>query len=154
MARVKINFPKSVHFSKIQEVRIQDVNYRKHVGHDKLISMLHEARAGFFETIGESEMADSPKGYILADLEIQYLGEAFFGDKLNFEISVDEISSRSCNFYYQVSRASDMQDAEPTLIARAKTAVVFFDYELEKAIAVPESLLELKSVDPVSAIAC
>jgi len=96
MAKVNINFPDHIYFSMPQWVRIQDVNYRKHLGHDKLTSMIHNARAAFFESLGASELEETPQGYILADLEIMYLDEAFFGDELNFDIAITGISNRSC----------------------------------------------------------
>ncbi|MFA0810811.1 acyl-CoA thioesterase [Microbulbifer epialgicus] len=143
MSRVNINFPENIHYSDMQVVGIQDVNCRKHVGHDKLISMLHEIRERFFDYIGKSEMDECPQGYILADLEVQYLGEAFFGDELRFDLAVDELSERSCNIYYRVSRVSDGAVTTPALIARAKTGVVFFDYESRKAIPVPRVVFRL-----------
>jgi len=125
-----------------QTVRIQDINYRKHLGHDKLISMLHEARAAFFESIGMPELDDSPDGYILADLQIQYLDEAFLGEELTFEIAVTDTSKRSCQLLYRVTKHSKDQETTATT-AQAKTGIVFYDYHLKQARALPPQIIEL-----------
>lgn len=140
MPKVSIDFPDYAHFSMSQSVRIQDVNYRKHLGHDKLVSMIHEARAAFFESIGICELEDSAQGYILADLQVMYIDEAFFGDELVFDIAVTEVSNRSCQMLYRVSKATDDKD-KPKIITLAKTGVVFYDYEQRKAISVPQSIV-------------
>ena len=148
MSRLSISFPDRAHFSMSQTVRIQDINYRKHLGHDKLISMLHEARAAFFESIGMPELDDSPEGYILADLQIQYLDEAFLGESLTFEIAVSETSNRSCQLLYQVSKYSSEPNHSnkhnhTVITARAKTGIVFYDYDLKQARTLPTELAEL-----------
>jgi len=143
MAKVSIEFPETALFSMSQTVRIQDVNYRKHLSHDKLVSMIHEARAAFFESLGVSELMDSPQGYIIADLQILYLDEAFYGEELKFEIALPDISSRSCQIVYQVSKRS-AETKDVLMIAKAKTGVVFYDYEARKAIPLPTALAALK----------
>jgi len=142
MSRLSISFPDRAHFSMSQTVRIQDINYRKHLGHDKLISMLHEARAAFFESIGMPELDDSPDGYILADLQIQYLDEAFLGEELTFEIAVTDTSKRSCQLLYRVTKHSKDQETTATT-AQAKTGIVFYDYHLKQARALPPQIIEL-----------
>ena len=141
--KLNINFPESINYSMSQAVRIQDVNYRKHLGHDKLVSMIHEARAAFFESLGISELVDSSEGYILADLQVMYLDEAFFGDELKFEIALSEVSNRSCQICYRISKGSKQLD-KAVVIAKAKTGVVFYDYDLRQAISAPPELSRLK----------
>ncbi|GAA3921206.1 acyl-CoA thioesterase [Litoribacillus peritrichatus] len=146
MSRLQITFPDKIHFTTHQTVRIQDVNYRKHLGHDKIISMIHDARAAFLESIGESELVDKPDGYVLADMQIIYLDEAFYKDELRFDIAVDEVSNRSCQIYYQISKQSSSGQG-PQVITRAKTSVVFYNYQLKSAIPVPESIRTLTTQD-------
>jgi len=152
MTKTRITFPDHVHFSMKQTVRIQDVNYRKHLGHDRLISMIHDARANFFEELGISELEDTPHGYILADLEVQYLDEAFFKDELLFEVSVSESSTRSCQIIYQVSKFTKEGNSKK-IITKAKTGVVFFDYEKRQAIPLPTSLAKLNIPDSLECTA-
>jgi len=107
--------------------------------------MIHDARAAFFEFLGICELEDSPHGYILADLQVMYLDEAFFGDELRFDIVISEISNRSCQILYQTSKHVKKLN-KTVVIAKAKTGVVFYDYDLRQAIPVPNALTRLKIV--------
>ena len=60
MTRLQLTLPDHVHYSTEQSVRVQDINYRRHLAHDKIISMIHDARAAFFEHLEVSELEDSP----------------------------------------------------------------------------------------------
>lgn len=146
MSRLNIEFPEKVHFSTVQEVRIQDINYRKHLGHDKLIAMLHEARANYLTYIGVPEIDNNEIGYVLAELNIQYINEAFFGDELRFELSISDITQRSCHIYYRICKTgttSGRSYSTPSIVALAKTGVVFFDYAHRKPSTLPDAILEL-----------
>ena len=54
-----------------------------------------------------------------------------------FDISVQEISRKSCQFYYQITRSNEMNIESRQIIALAKTGVVFFDYALRKSAPIP-----------------
>lgn len=144
MPRVEISFPEKSHFATELAVRIGDINYGNHLGHDRMITMMHEARLLFFQAMGYSEFDIEGVGTLIGDLAISYRNEAFYGDQLNFTISVQEISRKSCQFYYRISCAGNdaSERREPKIIALAKTGVVFFDYELRKTAAVPSALIE------------
>ena len=58
MSRVEINFPEVTHFSTELSVRIGDVNQANHLGHDRMITMIHEARIQFFKALGYEEIAN------------------------------------------------------------------------------------------------
>lgn len=164
MSRVEIIFPDVTHFNTELDVRIGDVNQGNHLGHDRMITMIHEARIQFFRALGYEELDIDGVGTLVADLAISYQNEAFYGDHLRFDISVQDISRKSCQFIYRVVRVSGSSavqgiegvkatekpkgEAESgdvssnhvksdELIALAKTGVVFFDYALRKSVAVP-----------------
>lgn len=146
MAKVDIEFPKIKHFSIAKTVRLADINYRQHLGHDKLVTLIQEARACFLESLGVSEMNPSI-GYLIADLQIVYLGEAFYGDSLLVDISVQDIGSRSCQLIYQVQRESSNHNPSTehakNIIAKAKTGIVFFNYQKQEAMPVPDKIKAL-----------
>ena len=164
MSRVEISFPGVTHFSTELSVRIGDVNQGNHLGHDRMITMIHEARIQFFRALGYEELDIDGVGTLVADLAISYQNEAFYGDRLKFDISVQDISRKSCQFIYRIVRPSGTSDLQKVdgvketelvkgevgsgdihgnhvksdeLIALAKTGVVFFDYTLRKSVAVP-----------------
>ncbi|MFD2229317.1 acyl-CoA thioesterase [Alkalimarinus sediminis] len=168
MSRVKISFPEITHFSTELDVRIGDINQGNHLGHDRMITMIHEARIQFFRSLGYEELDIDGVGTLVADLAISYQNEAFYGDRLRFDISVQDISRKSCQFIYRVVKFSDSSTlngdsvntkTEKTkgeavsgdmcgnhvkrdeLIALAKTGVVFFDYAQRKSVAVPTGFI-------------
>ena len=140
MSRVEIRFPAVSHFSTELAVRISDINYGNHLGHDRMITMIHEARMLFFRSLGYSELDIEGVGTLIADLAITYQNEAFYGDLLEFDISVQEISRKSCQLYYRVSRVAGDGEAR-SLIALAKTGVVFFDFDLRKSSIIPAGFI-------------
>ncbi len=147
MSRVEIVFPEHIHFITELSVRIGDINQGNHLGHDRLITMVHEARIQFFKSLGYDELDIEGVGTLIADLAISYKNEAFHGELLKFEIAVHDISSKSCQFSYRVIRVglSDEHGASSKsreLIALAKTGVVFFDYALRKSAVIPIGFIE------------
>lgn len=104
MSRVEISFPPVTHFSTELAVRIGDVNQGNHLGHDRMITMIHEARIQFFRSLGYEELDIDGVGTLVADLAISYKNEAFYGDDLRFDISVVGMSRKSCQFIYRVVR--------------------------------------------------
>jgi len=141
MSRVEIRFPAESHFSTELAVRISDINYGNHLGHDRMITMIHEARMLFFRSLGYSELDIEGVGTLIADLAITYQNEAFYGDLLEFDISVQEISRKSCQLYYRVMRSGSEEDKSRQLIAVAKTGVVFFDFDLRKSSIIPDGFI-------------
>lgn len=140
MSRVEIAYPANTHFSAQLAVRISDINYGNHLGHDGLITMIHEARILFFQSLGYGELDIEGIGTVIADLAISYENESFYGDILKFEISVQEVTSKSCQFYYRVTRMAS-EDKPDELIALAKTGIVFFDFNIRKASNIPANFI-------------
>ncbi len=135
MARVIINFPQhKCIFTHKAELRIGDLNYRNHLGHDTLITLLHEARSKLFLAMGHSEMDIEGAGLVVADLAISYHAEVFYPATLVIEVAFDEPSSKGGDLVYRVTQKED-----GTLIALAKTGIVFFDYDSRQAVAMPDA---------------
>ena len=132
MARINIDLPDNLIFTTSIPVRINDINYGGHLGHDSLLSLTHEARVRFLKKYGFSEMNIYGKGLIISDLAIVYKSEAFYGEVLDIEVGVTDFSKYGCDFIYKISESKDSRE-----IARAKTGMVFFDYSKRKATSVP-----------------
>ena len=141
MSRVEISFPENAHFSTELTVRIGDINYGNHLGHDRMVTMIHEARILFFRSIGYSEIDVEGVGTVIADLAVSYRNETFYGDLLRFDIAVQDISRKSCQFYYRVVRLGLKEEDKGGLIALAKTSIVFFDYAERKSTAIPTGFI-------------
>lgn len=156
MARLRLDFPGPASFATELPVRIDDVNFAGHLGHDSLLTLLHEARARYFQSLGWNELdfgADggtSRIGIILADVAIQYRSEAHYGDRLRVEIHAADAEEMRCDLLYRVSCINVPQtEAAPAgsddapagrEVARAKTGLAFFDYSARKAVPLPPAV--------------
>jgi len=129
--------PEKFEFSTKIPVRITDINYGNHLGNDSLLSLIHEARFQYMKQINIPELDDDRRGIIMVDSVIIYKSEIFYGDLLVFNISVNEITNSGCEFYYQIIRENDSKTA-----ALAKTGAVFYDYNINKILAVPENFID------------
>ncbi len=136
MARVQIEFPEPPLCRTETTVRISDINYGGHLGHDALISILHDARFRFFRHFGMDEADTDGCGLMIADLAIRYEAEAFHGQTLGVEISAGDVRSRGCDLIYRVT---DPESGRT--IALARTGVVFLDLEKKQVTAIPERFL-------------
>uniref|UniRef100_UPI0040486BD4 acyl-CoA thioesterase n=1 Tax=Roseivirga sp. TaxID=1964215 RepID=UPI0040486BD4 len=135
MPRVKIELPEHFIFETNIQIRISDINYGGHLGNDSVLSIIHEARFRFFNSLGyKDELSIDGFGTIQADVAIAYKGEAFHGETIKVQIAVDEISRKSFELVYLLSTPQKE-------IARAKTGIAMFDYEENKVVSLPEPFL-------------
>jgi acyl-CoA thioester hydrolase len=135
MARIKIKMPENFYFSTVIEVRITDLNYGAHLGNDALLSIVHEARVRFLNSMGYSEFDIDGVGIIMSDAVILYKSQAHYNDRLKIEINAGEFSGKSCDFFYRLSKEND------TIVALCKTGIVFYDYQSKKPVAIPKNFL-------------
>ncbi|MBL4589478.1 MAG: thioesterase family protein [Alphaproteobacteria bacterium] len=138
MARIIISYPEETLFIHELTVRVTDLNIGNHLAHDSVVSLIHEARAQFFMANDMSELDVEGYGIIMADLGVNYKAEAFFGEMLAVEIALGDFSSKGCDMYYRMSSKET-----GTVVAIAKSGLVFFDYEAKKPVAVPQSFLNI-----------
>jgi len=136
MARIKIDFPEKSIGQVIIPVRITDINYGNHLGNDAMVTLLHEARVGWLRQLGYTELNVEGASLIMSDLAVNYLNECFYGDVLQFDIAAGPLSSAGFELLYNVLAKRDEQLIP---IARAKTGMVFFDYEKRKVTPMPET---------------
>ena len=137
MARIKIEFPEQFQFSTDIAVCIGDINYGGHLGHDSLISLMHEARVRFLKSRGFSEADIGGFGLIMTDLAVVYKAEVLYGEILTVEIAVQDITKYGWDFVYRV--VNKKTDKE---VARAKTGIVIFDYKQKKVVVIPERFIK------------
>lgn len=138
MSRVKLDMPDNFAFSTEIHIRIDDINYGGHLGNDSVLSLVHEARVRFLTHHGFTEADIDGVGIIMTDAVIVYKSEGFYGNILRIDVAVDELSRVGCDFIFRLVNKED-----ETEIARAKTGVVFFDYEQRKMMPVPDKFKAL-----------
>ena len=135
MPRVKVSLPASFGFTTALPVRITDLNYGAHLGNDALLSLLHEARVQFLAHLGTAEFDPATKlGFIMADVAIEYKGEAFYGDVLTIRMAADDLNKYGFDLMYLVENQGGRE------VARAKTGMLCFDYTTRKLRALPPEL--------------
>lgn len=119
-------------------VYIGDINYGGHLGHDRLITLLHQARLDFLQQLGANELDCFGCGLIMRRLQVDYLAEAFLRDVLHVEMRVTQLKQARFNLTYRIRRGE-------TLIARAETLMVAFDYRSRQVCALPEAFVQALS---------
>ena len=135
MARLQLDFSQQQFiYQTCMTVRSTDINGANHLGNDAMISMISEARARFLFDHGIRETADNGTGIIVTDLATLYRAESHARDRLLFEVGVMDFNRYGGDVIFRITRPSDS-----TLIALAKSGFVFFDYQLGKVTAMPES---------------
>jgi acyl-CoA thioester hydrolase len=138
MARVKLDLPETFVFTTEIPLRIGDMNYGGHLGNDAVLSLLHEARVQFLRANEFSELDVDGAGIIMADSVIVYRSEAFYGGTMIVDVAVDDFARVGCDILYRISDKDSGRE-----VVRAKTEIVFFDYETRKAMAVPQAFKTL-----------
>ena len=136
MSRVKLQMPETYQFLTTIDVRITDLNYGNHLANDSLLSLIHEARVRFLNHLGYSELDIDGTSIIMADSVIIYKSQSYYGDTLEIEIGVGDITKKSCDFYYRITKKDDK------VVAFCKTAIVFFDYQSQKPANIPIHFLK------------
>lgn len=137
MTRIHIDLPKKFIFSTDLPVRVSDLNYGNHVGNDSMLTLMQEARALFYKSLGfknEIEL-DGSIGQVIADAAVVYKSESFFGDVLQIEIALGEFHKYGFDLFYRITNKLSGKE-----VARGKTGIICFDYERRKMALIPERL--------------
>ncbi len=138
MAKVEITIPKCFIFSTVIDVRIYDINYGGHLGHDSVFSLTHEARVRFLKEHNFSEKDVDGSGIILRDAAAVYKKEGFYGDPVKIQIAIGDITNYGCDLYYLLQNNNSGNE-----IARVKTGILFFDYSKRKVVRIPQKFLNI-----------
>lgn len=139
MSRIKIVVPENFSFQCIIPIRITDINYGNHVGNDSMLSIIHEARLQYLQSLGYSEMDVAGVGLIMSDASIEFKSELFYGDNLQVAVAAGDFSRIGFNLFYKLEKITA---DKKTLIATAKTGMICFDYTVKKIVAIPEEVLK------------
>lgn len=136
MSRIKINLPRNFSFSCQIPIRITDINYGNHVGNDSILSILHEARMQYLNSLGYTELNVEGIGLIMADVAIEFKKELYYGDVINASVTIAEISRIGFELFYKLETSNDTTGS-PAVIA--KTCMICYDYDRKKVVSIPEN---------------
>jgi len=135
--RPKLELPKTFTFSTEIPVQVADINYGGHLGNDKVLSFIHEARVRYLRKFGFTELDVDGTGTIMVHATIIYKAESFHGDILKIEVAPGNFHKLGCDFFYRLTNTETGKE-----VARAKTGLIFFDYEKQKMVSMPEKFKE------------
>jgi acyl-CoA thioesterase FadM len=133
MARVKLVFPETVHFNTQYTVHVGDLNYGNHLGNDKILTIVHQARLEMLKHFDCSELDLFGVSLIQGDAAIVYQSEGFLHDTILIEMNVGGFTSSGFELWY---RLFNKTTSKP--LALVKTGMVCFDYDARKVVRCPE----------------
>ncbi len=136
MDRVKIHFPEKTHFKTEIKVRISDINYGNHVGNDSVVSILHDARVQFLQSLFYTELNIGGVGLIVADLQVEYKKQQFYNAVLTIYMAIVEITKKSFQLLYKI------ENEQKEITVLAKTTMLCYDYAAQKIANLPEEFIQ------------
>lgn len=141
MERVKLDFPaEAVIHRHPMTVRITDMNYGRHLGHDALVSLLHEARIQAFAALDLPEWDMHGYPSVVADLAVQYQSEARWPDELTIATAVPEPQGKSLTIYQRIYQLDSQQ-----VVATARVNQLLIDLASGRPVDVPEPVKQALS---------
>ena len=138
MPRVQLDLPKKFVFTTDIPLRVSDINYGGHLGHDSVLTLTHEARIRFLAKHGLTEMDVYGAGLIISDAIIVYKSEAFWGEVAKIQIAISEFNKYGFDLVYKITEQKTKRE-----IARVKTGMVFFNYKKRTVARVPSKFKKL-----------
>ena len=137
MPRIRVNEPENYLFTTELSVRISQINYGGHLGHDAILPITHEARMRFLDKLNYTELDFGGSGIVISGAVIEYLNETFYGDIVVIKIALSGFHKNGLDLVYQLeNKKKDIP------IARVLTSIVFFDYEQRKVVRTPEEVIK------------
>jgi acyl-CoA thioester hydrolase len=119
-------------------IRIGDINYGGHMGYDKALSLFHDARIAFINSLGYTELnIGENSGIIIGEAYVKYKKEIFLNDNLRVFITISEIKDATFIMNYSVFKQDDDKEA-----ISGYTKVVSFSFLDKKVDLIPKDFLE------------
>ena len=133
MARIDIKLPEKFIFATEIPIRISDINRGRHLAFHIVLSFTEEARIRFWKHLGYSDENMNGVAMIVVDAAVMYRKQGFYGQTLRVEVAVAEFTSKGCDLIFTMTDTATGQE-----MYRAKTGMLFFNYQQQKVVAVPE----------------
>ena len=119
-------------------VQVTDLNYGNHVGNDRMLSFFHIARVQWLAHHQLSELDVGGCGVIMASVAINYLNQARLHQSLEIALGVGKVGKARFSLLYhcydKITKVS---------IAKGVTLLSCFDYDTQKPVRMPPTLLAL-----------
>lgn len=137
MGRVKLHELANYAFHHQLNVRVTDLNYAGHLGNVAAIGLIHEARARTMNALGlgELNLGDDQTGFIMADLQVNYLQRGFLFDTVQADVHLGEIRHRSFRIFYRLRRNDEN-------LVLAETGMIAYNYTSRGVVSLPQAFLD------------
>ena len=122
------------------KVRVADLNYGNHVGNDRILGFMHEARASWLADNNLSEIDVGGCGTIIAGAALDYKSQANLHQQLEVDLGVSSISNARFSLVYRIRCLTTQK-----VVALGVTDMGCFDYVRQKPVKIPPPLLALIS---------
>lgn len=132
MSRIAIELPDKFLFSTDIPIRMSDINGGRHLAFHMVLSFTEEARTRFWKFLGYAE-GNNDAAVITVDAGVIYKKQGFYGQTLKVEVSLAGFHAKGGDMIF---RMSNLETGEEMF--RAKTGILFFNYQQQKVIPVPE----------------
>ncbi|MGC8750658.1 acyl-CoA thioesterase [Hydrotalea sp.] len=142
MERIKLVLPEVFIFSTEMKIRVTDLNYGGHVGNDRFLALLQEARMDFLAFYGYSELNVEGVGLIMRDAAIEFKKELHYNQTIQIDVAITGIDAMGFDLYYKIHIKNNN---ELTLAATAKTGMLCYNYQEKKLSPVPAKFVEKMS---------
>ncbi len=139
MNRIKITTPETWSFSTLIIIRITDLNYGGHVGNDRFLALIQEARQQYLLSHGYEELSIGGVGLIMTDAAIEFKKELNYGDLVKISVSASDFDKLGFDFFYKLEI---VKEDEFILAAKAKTGMLCYDYLQKKKTQIPEEVIK------------
>lgn len=137
MAHIKLHERARYEFTYEMTIQLGHLNYRRHLGHDSIVRILHEARANLFHALGldELDLGDGKTAVVTADMVVNYKSEGFMFDTLRVETHIDEIGPDGFRMFHRMTR-------DGQVVALAEVDLSGFDYTTRALVPIPGTFKE------------
>ncbi|MAQ70323.1 MAG: thioesterase [Flavobacteriales bacterium] len=132
MPRIKLPLPSRIDFEMHLTLRVGDMNYGGHMGNDSVLTIAHEARVQFLQSLALEERNFYGVSLLMADSAVVYKKEAFYGDNLIIQISVSELYNYGFELLYLIKDVNSNLE-----VARVKTGLVCYSHKDKKITTLP-----------------
>lgn len=118
-------------FRKIIAPRISETNAARHIGHSAIPVWLEEGYVEIIKLFGRDPASDPAMA--MANLNVDFLGEIFFGADVEITTGVVKLGTSSLVLHQEIHQNG-------RLCARAVTTFVHFDYAAKKSRPIPPAV--------------
>ena len=116
-------------------VRVGDLNYSNHVGHQNFLLYFQEARIAYLAQFGCSELDIKGYGMIVSEVQCRYRRELFLGDEIDVYCKVCALKSKRFTMQYQIEK-------QKMVCATGTTDNVCFDYKAKRIASLPTEFID------------